>query len=236
MGRLIVTWNAIMPQAGSTTLAITIATILSEKHKVLLINGTKDRQLENYMQEVNIKSSIQQLDIFQNLVGSQIQLLTTHFSDQLDVIGSGVSKWSYLEALKKQYAYIIIDLSNTYQKRVIDAADLLFPMVPFNRFILDEHKQQIRKLQELRTTCMAVAPMAFQKEALLAKFELNYYILPYDQEVYVQTHLYGNLYTALKEHNNTDYITSVKALLTEQTGECFSSASRFKSFWGKRAN
>lgn len=255
-GKLIIIWNPIQSNMGATTVSIGLASALAwfTLKDTLLTSISGDESLELYIKEdVKIKYTLDNLKIFQDGITSKdIKLHSTELCNKLDVIGGykldkGLIDSSqdfhikFIEEALKEYEYLVLDISNTFSEEILERADLVFAMVPFDPRILErlyEGHLSSWMLCDKVTSVFNKLPLGLEVElkSILNRYDVkNYAYLPVNKYIHYHSTISNNLYEFIRENLNKTKQIYVQELmqLYEETLQKTSQEFKLASIWNK---
>lgn len=238
MGEIIAVWNSRADEhLGGTTVAIGLAMALSRwgLKKTLLIDYTRDQQMKKYLPNIDIRYT---LDFIQTLDSANAMDLAQSMSNPIHSMLDIVGGWTlppdvilsiselflrYIRAMAEKYDFVVIDLSDYFERHVIKAADFSLPVIPYHKYrlkeLLDDFRKEIYIRDEKAIPVFNAVPVALLLEkSLVEKFSLSRAMqIAFDTNIYYQTNAGDKLYQYLAENitKNDSYIDSLLELAFE---------------------
>lgn len=259
-GQLIVVWNPICNRAGASSLTLNIGTVLSwiAFRKVHISNLSCDSAIETYFKDdMKINYTLDNLKILRESIDSNsVKMYSTAINDKLNIIGGyqiekglieGVENFSlrYLDEALELNDYVIVDLSNQREYKILEKADTIISVMPMDKILLEKAqktKEWEYVLSEKSITVFNNLPIGIEDEIaeLARKYNLTTTChFPSDPNIQYYTSLKNNLYSyvveELKKRKIKDlYINQLQELmhliLMKEDEELYNIGK--KSFWG----
>lgn len=234
MGKLIVIWNPITNRTGCTTVSISVATALSwwanSNKKTLLINCSNTGRMEDYM-NIDVKYTLDYLNVLKDdITPENVGMIATPINDKLDIIGgmsidenirnsSNELILDYIDKSLKRYDCVILDMSNHFDTKILEKADILIPVIYLDKFSVNRFASNNHQSQYINNSLKTITVISNIHERLKNEITLlnnlvnNPHILISDVNIYYRTSIEPSLYAYLVENLNSKNDPYIESLL-----------------------
>lgn len=218
MGKLIAFWNPHMSGAGSTTVAIATAHYLAwwGMKKTLLLNLSQDNMMEKYLSDIPIHYSLDYLKILDgSLKQENLSMIATSVNSKLDVIkgysitynrenSSDKLLHQLLDLALETYDFVVVDLSNQFDERILNRADIVIVCSTLHKFRLEEMKEKgmvhdlLKRKEFILVLNQVLAEMKKDSDAIFDYVEAEeFFTIHASGSVFRETAFHGKFYTYL---------------------------------------
>jgi hypothetical protein len=232
-GKLIVIWNPIQAELGASSLSISLGTILTKYDfkRTLLMNYSHDLDMERYIEgDVDVAYSLDDLKVLRSMTFDVLKMYVTSINDKLDILGGyklpkdmveGNKNYSLycIEVALQKYDYVVVDISNRFRTKILDRADIIISLLPFDRFKLDKltSSDVLPYVKKDNTICVFnKLPLGLEDELkILRNYNIKEYLyLPVDSNIHFYSVIKPRLYSYLVDNirSRDPYIEQVKEL------------------------
>lgn len=228
MGKAIAIYNPILNSVGSTTTSISLSGIFSwyALKKTLILDLTESADLEKHI-NISTKYTLDFLRSYDEKLDCEvIQMHSTSLNHKLDIIGGytldksiigDVKNFEILliEEAKKKYDYVIVDLSNTYKDYILEKADYILPILPFDAIQLDRLEKREFKGKEICIFSRIAEELEEEIQGIALQYKIDNYVwLPLDADIQYYSGISKNLYKYIEENINSrnTYMDQVKEI------------------------